>query len=121
MNSLGGKITLRVNGSHAAGSCRGNGLAVYMIRNITGSENTFDISACRSFFHFDITGIVLRNEAFENIRIRLMPDGDKKSSDIQFTFYACPGMHYKFSVDGFLAKAFFGFMVKEYFDSGCMF
>ena len=78
-----------VHGGHAAGTCRGDGLAVAMILNVASNKNARNLRQAAVLgdelavrIHLELT--------FEHRRIGIVPDGDEDSIDGNFCSFPGP-------------------------------
>ena len=81
------QITLSIQSSHTAGACRGNGLTIDMVSNITCSKHPFNTGhggiAFRAFPGFDIAMIHFQL-AFKHGSIGFMANGYKYPHGFNF-------------------------------------
>src|SRR5262245_53270988 len=80
------EILVRIERSHAPGTCRGDGLTIHMIRDIASGKYPRNAGRRRrairaaldddvAFAHVELPG--------EDAGIRRMPDGDEGAGDVQ--------------------------------------
>ena len=82
-----------VDGSHAAGACGGDRLAVEVVVHVAGHEDAGDAGP-RAVVRFDVARLVHLQLPFEDLGVGLVPDGDEQAVAGKLALLAC---HRRFS------------------------
>ena len=94
--------TLGVDGGHAAGAGRGDGLAIHMILNITTGEHALDIGM-RSGVGEQVPVVFEIELTDEEVGVRSVPDGHKNPGHGKFALFAGVRVHQGHARDGLFA------------------
>ena len=78
---------LRFDRGHAAGTGRGDGLAVMMVLHVAGGENAFDVRF-RAVVRDQVAVFVHIQLAFEELRVGIVADGDENAGDVSSSLVA---------------------------------
>src|SRR5579862_4604568 len=73
-----GEEALGVERRHAAGPGGGDGLAVGVVGDVPGGEDSRDVGGCRAWLDQEIAALVEVELPLEQLGVGLVPDGDEQ-------------------------------------------
>src|SRR5687767_517340 len=104
----GTQVALCIQCTYTSTTSRGYCLSIYLVLHVADSKNPINVGPRRTRYGFDVTDFVHVNKAPEDVGVRFMPDGYKKSVDgkrgefstlVTFDSYPFHGLFPQYYVD----------------------